>query len=119
VRRFIYAPEVQIYIRSDEVDEVFDVSKDVVSGNVTRRLDAVSTATFVLQNKFGLYTRKFKPMDRVAIFMTRIGAPMLVFTGYVDEAPFYQMFPASRSQFSAPVLLSFSRTRTLIRAFRS
>jgi hypothetical protein len=93
VRRFIYAPEVQIYIRSDEVDQVFDVSKDVVSGNVTRRLDAVSTATFVLQNKFGLYTRKFKPMDRVAIFMRRIGNPMLVFTGYVDEAPFYQMFP--------------------------
>ena len=94
MRRFIYAPEVQVYIRSEEAGKVFDVSKDIISGNVTRRLDAVSNASVVLQNKFGLYTRKFKPMDRIAIFMRRVGNPMLVFTGYVDEAPFYQMFPA-------------------------
>jgi hypothetical protein len=94
VRRFIYAPEVQdLHLAQMKLDKTFDVSKDVISGSVTSRLDAVSTATFVLQNKFGLYTRKFKPMDRIAIFMRRIGNPMLVFTGYVDEAPFYQMFP--------------------------
>jgi cell wall-associated NlpC family hydrolase len=94
MRRFIYAPEVTAFIRSEEANKVIDVSKDIVSGSVSRRLDATSSATLVLQNKFGLYTRKFKPMDRIAIFMRRIGDPMLVFSGYVDEAPFYQMFPA-------------------------
>jgi hypothetical protein len=106
VRRFIYAPEVQAYIFSDEAGKTIDVSKDIISGSVERRLDAVSNATLVLQNKFGLYTRKFKPMDRIAIFMRRIGDPMLVFTGYVDEAPFYQMFPAPVTiQCSCPLKL--------------
>ena len=94
MKRFIYSPEVTAYIRSEEAGKVFDVSKDIVSGSVTRRLDALSDAQLTLQNKFGLYTRKFKPMDRIAIFMRRVGDPMLVFSGYVDEAPFYQMFPA-------------------------
>jgi cell wall-associated NlpC family hydrolase len=94
MRRFIYSPEVIAYIRSEEAGVVFDVTKDIISGSVNRRLDATSDATLVLQNKFGLYTRKFKPMDRIAIFMRRIGDPMLVFSGYLDEAPFYQMFPA-------------------------
>ena len=107
MRRFIYSPEVQVYIRSDEANKVFDVSKDIISGSVIRRLDAVSNASVTLQNKFGLYTRKFKPMDRIAIFMSRVGSPMLVFTGYLDEAPFYQMFPA-------PVTIQASCTLKLL-----
>jgi murein DD-endopeptidase MepM/ murein hydrolase activator NlpD len=76
---------------------LLDVTDDVITGSVTRTLNAMSTAEFTLQNKFGKYTDpnkiRIEPMDRVIINMSRIGTPMIAFSGYVDESPYFQLYP--------------------------
>lgn len=92
MRRFAYAPDVNAYIATEEYGFI-DVSADIVSGSVTRRVNAVSNADLVLQNPNRKYLRKIKPMDRIVIYLTRIHKPVLVFSGYIDRAPFDQLFP--------------------------
>lgn len=94
MRRLVYRPEIEILIRSAEDNKVYDVSDDVTVASVTRRLNALSTASFTLQNRGGRYTYLFKPMDVIAIFMTRINR-QLVFTGYLDTTPLYQRTPGT------------------------
>ena len=72
---------------------IADVSEDIISGSVTRRTNAASNAMLTLQNPRRKYLRKFKPMDRIAIYLTRV-KPMLVFTGYLDEVDIEQLYPA-------------------------
>lgn len=110
MKRFVYAPQVNAYVMTEEFGLV-NLSPDIISGSVTRRLDAVSSATLTLQNKpvrkggkfEGKYIRTIKPMDRIAIWLTRIHKPTLVFTGYIDDAPFDQLYPG-------PVTLTASCT---------
>jgi murein DD-endopeptidase MepM/ murein hydrolase activator NlpD len=92
MRRFAYAPDVNAYISTQEYGFI-DVSADIISGDVTRRLNAVSNASLVIQNPNRKYLKKIKPMDRIVIYLTRIHKPILVFSGYVDRAPFDQLFP--------------------------
>lgn len=107
MRRFVYAPKVEIFIRLEDEKRVIDVSDDVISGSVSRRLNKMSTAEFKLQNKRGKYSMRIKPMDRIIIRLGRVGTPTLVFSGYVDEGPYYQMYPA-------PVTIKASDTLKLL-----
>jgi hypothetical protein len=108
MRRFIYAPDVQIYIGTT-YNGVIDVSQDVISGSVHRVLDGVSTATMQLQNPKFKYTRDkhgrpvFRAMDRIVISLQRIYQPMQIFSGYLDEVPYEQFVPG-------PVTLNASCT---------
>jgi hypothetical protein len=104
IRRFVYAPDVHAYIATEN-HGVIDVSADIISGSVTRRLDAASDATLLIQNPNRKYLRKptnnsrtnwiplFKPMDRIVIYLTRIHQPMQVFAGYLDDVPYDLLFP--------------------------
>lgn len=100
MQRFVYTPRLHVFIHHEETQQVIDVSDDVISGSVTRRLNAVSTAEIVLQNKQGKYLRPstaeflFAPMDRIVIYMSRLGKPMPVFSGFLDETPYYHLYPA-------------------------
>lgn len=105
MRRLVYAPKVWIFIRSSNEDgKIYDVSSDVVRGSVTQNLGDLSTAEFELRNRFYKWVRArnndnrqiFLPMDLVTIWMQRIaGRPVQVFTGYLDEVPYYQGYPAN------------------------
>lgn len=105
MRRFVYAPDVNAYILTDS--GLIDVSADIISGSVTRRINAVSSAQLTLQNPQRKYLRKqttqgekvhesgsllFKPMDRIVIYLTRV-KPVPVFSGYIDRAPYDQLYP--------------------------
>ena len=107
MRRFVYVPECQAYIRSEEAGVVYDVSEDIIRCEVVRNLDALSTASITLQNKFSKWTRKFQPMDRMVVYMARVGTPVLEFSGYVDDAPFFQIAPE-------PVVVNGSCTLKLL-----
>lgn len=104
MKRLVYAPKVWIFIRSSNLNgRIYDVSNDVVSGSVTQNLNDVSTAEFQLRNRFRKWIREYKtkrviflPMDLVTIWMQRIaGRPIQVFTGYLDETPYYQGYPGN------------------------
>jgi hypothetical protein len=112
MRRFAYVPKVEAYIRLDSPPPtggaIVDITDDIISGSVTRRLNAMSTATLTLQNRKGKYTMedsikdgtprvRFTPMDRIIIRMARIGQPFEVFSGYLDETPYFQLYPGTVS----------------------
>jgi murein DD-endopeptidase MepM/ murein hydrolase activator NlpD len=92
MRRFAYTPDVTAYLATEESGFI-DISADIISGSVTRRVNAVSNAELVLQNPRRKYLKKIKPMDRIVIYLTRIHKPVLVFSGYIDRAPFDQLYP--------------------------
>lgn len=106
--RLAYTPRLEIFIRNERSQRVIDVSDDIINGNVTLRLNAMSTATFTLQNKFGKYLTPdtkditkpqeryvFDPMDRIVIRMARVGTAFPIFSGYLDEVPYYQLYPGA------------------------
>lgn len=102
MRRLIYAPKVYIFIRSSNMNgTVYDVSADVTSGSVTQKLGDLSTANWTLRNRYRKWIRDpdsnqqiFLPMDMVTIWLQRIaGRPIQVFTGYLNEVPYYQAYP--------------------------
>lgn len=108
MERFVYVPKVEAFIRcdGDGSGRIIDVSEDIVDGSVTRRVDAMSTTTLTLQNKFGRYTGgsrgtggpnsvRIRPMDRIIVRMSRVSEPFLVLSGYVDEAPKFQLYPGN------------------------
>lgn len=110
MKRLVYQPKVNCLIMRDsalkgktpaqlgETDKfLIDVSDDIVSGTVNRRLNAMSDISITLQNKRGRYTQNniIEPMDRIILTMCRVGSPFLVFSGFIDDAPFYQMYPGT------------------------
>jgi len=110
MKRLVYQPKVTCMIMRDsalkgrapkdigKLDEfLIDVTDDIVNGSVNRRLNAMSDITLTLQNKNGRYTRNniIQPMDRIILRMCRVGTPFLVFSGFVDDAPYYQLYPGT------------------------
>lgn len=88
---FVYSPEVRVVI------EGVDVSADVVSGSVRRVVDSASSLSLVLSNKDFRYTatNQFRRMDRVVVWMRRVGQPIKVFTGYLNVVPGIQLYPST------------------------
>jgi hypothetical protein len=92
MRTFAYAPDVSAFVSTQD-HGVIDLTPDIISGSVTRVENQVSSAEFTIQNPYNKYTRKIKPMDRITIWTQRIHAPLQIFTGYVDRAPYSRIFP--------------------------
>ena len=97
-KTLVYSPEVELHI------EGTNVSGDVVSGNVSRVVDGISSFSFVLSNKGLRYSNLFKRMDRVYLKMKRVGPWIPVFTGYLDVVPGLQLYPG-RVSFKASCTL--------------
>jgi hypothetical protein len=99
MQRFVYSPKAYVFIKRRNGD-VADVSRYVTAGSVNRRVNAVSTANFSLRNPNMLFTASggrhaaFFPMDPVTIYLQRLkDRPVRVFTGYLDETPYYELYP--------------------------
>jgi hypothetical protein len=109
MKRLVYAPRVEALIRLESQNRLIDVTEDIISGSVSRKLNAMSTAQLQLQNKYGKYTSRniIQPMDRIVIRMSRMGEPFLVFSGFIDESPYDQLYPG-------PVNLAASDTIKLL-----
>lgn len=84
---FVYAPGVRVIIRTLN-EGTLDVTDDLVSGNVVRSEDAVSTASIRLANPNRKYDRVFTPNDAISIEMKRVRW-MPVFTGYLNSVPYF------------------------------
>lgn len=99
MRRLVYSPKVYAAVETDT--GVVDLTKYIVSGSVNRVIDAVSTAELVIRNPNRMFTEPpgdptFRPMDKITIFMARFkNQPVQVFTGYLDQTPYLQLFPGT------------------------
>lgn len=78
------------------------MSRYCTAGEVNRRVSAVSTAKVTLRNPNMLFTAKngehasFFPMDPITIYLQRLqDRPVRVFTGYLDETPYYPLYPGT------------------------
>lgn len=95
----IYAPGVKVYIeaggnyyRPNQKPQVYDVSDDLTSGQLTRIVDGVSSFSFTLQNARRKYDQVFTPNDRVTVLMKRL-TWVRVFTGYLNQVPLLTAWP--------------------------
>ena len=91
----VYSPKVEAYIAHEGADgkvTTLDVSKDIVSGSVSRRTGGVSTASLVLNNRARRYNGLVKRMDRIHIRFWKGALKYPCFTGYIVEAPEYELW---------------------------
>lgn len=98
MRRLVYSPKAYVYIQTDE--GMYNISDLVTAGSISRKVNQVSTAEVTFQNPNFTFTQPgtptFRPMDKITIFLQRLpGFPVQSFTGYLDEAPYYQMYPGT------------------------
>lgn len=92
MKTFVYSPDVRVVILSGGRE--YDVSQNVVRGQLFRRENSASTFVCELTNKNNQYTENgglFDRMDRIAVYMKRINW-VQVFSGYLDTVPFAQMW---------------------------
>ncbi len=89
MRTLVYSPDVRVLV--SHMGTQYDVSQDLVGGTVIRKENGASTIFVRLSNKGGRYSDKIKPMDKITVFMKRIQWQQ-VFSGYVDTAPFRQLY---------------------------
>jgi cell wall-associated NlpC family hydrolase len=97
----IYAPGIKVYIeaggnyyRPNQTPTTYDVSDDLVSGQLTRIVDGVSSFTFTLQNPRRKYDQVFTPNDRITVLMKRL-TWVRVYTGYLNQVPLLTAWPSS------------------------
>ena len=97
--RLVYAPKAWVFTRQHS-GQILNLTDYVTAGQVQRVVDQASTATVTLRNPNKMFTipksPSFLPMDGITIWLQRLaGFPVQVFTGYLDETPYYQMYPGS------------------------
>lgn len=93
------ALSTQIYFSSTEIlietkdSGIIDVSNDVVSCRVTRRMDAVSTADISLNNNASVMRGKYNDTisvgDRVSVSFMKNGTRVPQLTGRVNDVPIF------------------------------
>jgi hypothetical protein len=93
---FIHQPRVYALVSSinkQGKEQVYDLSEDLVSGTLTLRTEGVHTFQFQLQNAQRKYDGIIRPMDRIIVSMKRVGNPLRVFSGYMNEGPVFSVWP--------------------------
>lgn len=92
VGTFVYTPSIRAHIATDQT--IWDVSDDITEAVINRRL-GVSSFSLTLANRGRKYDAAFSPMDRVTIYLRRIGPYLLVLSGYIDSAPIFSTYTGS------------------------
>ena len=92
MQTLVYAPDVSIQIIHEGLG--YDVSSDIVRGQVVRKENSASSLFMTLTNKDVRYNKKFNTMDVITCSLTRI-TPLQVFTGFLDTTPYFQAYPGT------------------------
>src|SRR5438270_11458553 len=97
--RLVYAPKAFVFTKNSK-RQILNLTDYVTAGQVNRVVDQASTAQVTLRNPNRMFTipksPTFLPMDPITIWLQRLpGFPVQVFTGYLDDTPYYQMYPGT------------------------
>lgn len=92
-----YSPNVEAYVavtgQGGKVSAYYNLSQDITSCNINRKMDAASTFTIKLQNKNGKYNGIFTPMDRIIIYATGAdGKKYQQLSGYITTVDRFTLF---------------------------
>lgn len=93
---FVYAPTITAHVsvtNKQGVSTIVDISEDLIAGQLTLRTNGVHVFQFQLQNAQRKYDGLIRPMDRIVISMSRIGAPLRTFSGYMNNGPIFSVWP--------------------------
>lgn len=88
---FAYSPDVAAYVAT-ETAGVIDLSRDIISFTIVRRVNAISELSLVVNNKHNRYDRTIGRMSRIVVFLKRVRW-LQAFSGYVTEAPYMTVVP--------------------------
>lgn len=88
---FAYSPDIAAYVAT-ETAGVIDLSRDIVSFTINRRLNGISTLSLVVNNKHNKYDRTIGRMSRIVVFLKRTRW-LQAFAGYVTKAPYMTIVP--------------------------
>ncbi len=88
----LYAPGVRSAIATRKAG-VLDISNDLVQGTLTLTEGQPSTFSFQIANHRRKYDGIFTPNDRIVVQMRRIGPYLQVFSGYLDQVPYFSIYP--------------------------
>jgi hypothetical protein len=90
---FVYAPDVQAFVQT-ELSGVLDLSRDIESFSISRRVNGVSTFSLSLNNKFRKYDRAVERMDPIVIFLKRTQW-LQALAGYTTRVPYETVVPGT------------------------
>ena len=108
-----YSPHIEAYVMRymrGGSQPVVDITDDLESCTVGRKLDSSSTFSITLANAKGKYTGMFKPMDRIAIYATKDGEPKRLLTGYISKVDRFKLFNSSLSMSGYDTLYRLQQT---------
>lgn len=94
-----YSPSIALYV--DTEGGVVDMTDDLVSLTVTRKLDAASSMSAKVSNPKGKYNGLVKPMDRFVAYASK-GSPndkgyKRLITGYISKVDRFTLYGADMS----------------------
>ena len=92
---FVYSPDIAVFVQTQK-NGVIDLSPHIVNFQLSRVVNDVSTFTCTFDNKYAIYDRRIRRMDRIVVFMKRISW-VQVFSGYVTSAPWQTVVPGDAS----------------------
>jgi murein DD-endopeptidase MepM/ murein hydrolase activator NlpD len=103
MKRLVYSPKAYVFTKTRK-GKIINATNYVTAGQVRRVIGAVSNAQVTLRNPDMIFTTPdaktasvaFMPMDPITIFLERLkGHPVRVFTGFLDDSPYLQLYPGT------------------------
>ena len=87
-----YTPMVSAQVRAQTANgyKYYDLTDDITDFSVTLNTDGCSTFSLTLQNVGGKYDGAFKPMDAIAIYLSKANRYQ-VLAGYVTKVPMFML----------------------------
>ena len=112
MRTLSYSPSVKLYamhVGKGGSREFYDLSKDVVSCNVSLMENGSGTLTAKLQNRGGKYDGRFLPMDLVVASCDSHKGETRLFTGYVNSVKGFSLYPGDYTLTASDALYRLQR----------
>lgn len=112
MRTLAYSPSVRLYamhVGKGGEKTYYDLSRDVVSCNVSLMENGSGTLTAKLQNRDGKYDGKFLPMDLVVASCDSHKGERRLFTGYVNRVKGFSLYPGDYTLSASDALYRLQR----------
>jgi cell wall-associated NlpC family hydrolase len=89
-----YSPKLEVYaaVSGNGGVSYYDLSGDVTSCTVNRKLDAPSEFTVHLANRNHKYNDIFTPMDRLKVAVTKNDQRNVLISGYISSVPKFTLY---------------------------
>lgn len=90
---FVYSPDIAVFINTQQ-NGIIDLSPHIVDFNLSRVVNEVSSFTCTFDNKYAVFDRRIRRMDRIVVFLKRTSW-VQVFSGYIVTAPWQTVVPGN------------------------